>query len=821
MASVIPQTITRALCAAVRQYLPGALRELLQALSLSLSEYSLQAFSNREAEGCEQLQGFCRLRGEAMLATLIEHLCHDLEYGEIEPPSELLLDNSSAWSLVEDAEVDDLLEAKRLVRGLRETLGPLEWQLCACLARLTGHFAREGASPLSLEYLVRQLQEALQLRQHGPLARRAFQDSLSRVLSGALLSYLQALLAVFQQHRIEPLTPPQSLERPIRGSVPYRQQAQAKPYQAFHELRQTRGQLQIDEGVAAAGSWAPDVDSSHIRQSFQQLRVQPEATSWQAARWLHELQRQGCALSPRQKEDGALVGALFKALGEDQRIAPALREPLQQLMPNVLQASLQDGQVFADQSHPLRATLDRLLQLSDACDPPNRALETRIESVLQRIAEEFHGDLAVLDQYQRELESLLAVQQRTYRANAERVMQYHRGQDTLKRARLRVQQLVFEPYGEQVPQVLLDWLAAGWQELLVHELLREGEGSVGWRADMALLKLLKRWLDGDVGAGELLERSSQADHLLGLLRRRLDDFQAGQYRYLEVLGELRRQLLGEEPVHWVARPPTEPAVAPVLLEGQERWQERLAQLQMGDWLQDAEGRALHLVWVDSAHEHFVLSDAQGREAGSYVAAQMLERLASAELLPGEAQEDGPGPIQNTLQGIVGRLYREIAHARSHDELTGLLNRRSFELAVAQCLAKPGPHSLLQAHVDLFVLVNQQLGSLGGDACLRQLATQLAQNLPSEAQLARIGGVDFALILPHHNEAQALELAETWRAMIEREGFVWEGRRLDLSLSIGVLEANKRHQARRAQPSVQLPRASGRAGRFISDCCASR
>ena len=35
-------------------------------------------------------------------------------------------------------------------------------------------------------------------------------------------------------------------------------------------------------------------------------------------------------------------------------------------------------------------------------------------------------------------------------------------------------------------QILLDWLAAGWKELLVHELIRNGEDSVGWRGDLAI-----------------------------------------------------------------------------------------------------------------------------------------------------------------------------------------------------------------------------------------------------------------------------------------------------------------------------------------------
>ena len=815
MPAPIAPVISQALCSVVRTQLPGALRELLQALELALGEQSLQAFSNREAEACNELRRVCRTHGRQAIEQVVARVCQYLPLG-LGPQVEEE-DNSSQWSLVDDAEVDDLLEAKRLVRSLRETLGPLEWRACSCLNRLSDLQPREGDHPLSLEFLLRQLQEALQLRQQAPLARLVFQNSVQRVLSVALMGYLQALLQVLNQHQVEPLQPSpshQPLQRQM--AVPQRQAARARPYQAFHELRQAQEGRQAQSGrqvYSQAGSdispgAAGQVDSAltealaggepalPLTAGFAGMQRPPVGEHWAASQWLHELERQGCAISPRQREDALLVGELFDALDQEERLAAGLKPALRSLLPTVLQAALIDPAAFADPAHPLRSTLDKVLRLADACDPPNRALEARVQGVIETLNASYQGDVAVFSAQAPALDELLALQQRAYRHSAERVMQAHRGRDTLEDARRRVDAAMYGLHGGRAAQILLDWLAAGWKELLVHELIRNGEDSVGWRGDLALTSLLNRWLQRSEDLSALseddVERVYEIEHLLDILRRRMESFLVGQYQYQTVLASLRRQLLGEEPMEFVTVAPQVSAQPLVLDSTEQRWRERRDALQAGDWLRDAQGQALQLIWCNPAMDHYVLVDSQGREAGNLNGDQLLHALSSGSLLLSDAEAPVEGLIQSTLQDIVGRLYHEITHARSHDELTGLLNRRSFEVAVAQCLAGPLPHSFLLAHIDQFILLNQHAGPVAGDACLRQLAERLPQLLPGDASLSRFGGVDFAVALPGYDESQALALAERLRTEVESQGFVWEGHRHGLSLSIGVVEASSRH-----------------------------
>ena len=108
-----------------------------------------------------------------------------------------------------------------------------------------------------------------------------------------------------------------------------------------------------------------------------------------------------------------------------------------------------------------------------------------------------------------------------------------------------------------------------------------------------------------------------------------------------------------------------------------------------------------------------------------------------------------------------------ANARLHgqatsDPLTGLSNRRHFEAALAdqQALSQrfEEPLSLLMVDVDQFKTINDRFGHRCGDLVLVELAQLLRSSLRKPDLLARWGGDEFIVMLPHTNGDSALELA---------------------------------------------------------------
>ena len=113
---------------------------------------------------------------------------------------------------------------------------------------------------------------------------------------------------------------------------------------------------------------------------------------------------------------------------------------------------------------------------------------------------------------------------------------------------------------------------------------------------------------------------------------------------------------------------------------------------------------------------------------------------------------------------VQQLLSRLESQASTDALTAVANRRRFDEALEQewrrGLRSGDSLSLLLLDVDHFKLYNDQYGHVQGDGCLRQVASALAgQARRSTDLVCRIGGEEFAVLLPATAEAEALRLAQ--------------------------------------------------------------
>ncbi len=124
-----------------------------------------------------------------------------------------------------------------------------------------------------------------------------------------------------------------------------------------------------------------------------------------------------------------------------------------------------------------------------------------------------------------------------------------------------------------------------------------------------------------------------------------------------------------------------------------------------------------------------------------------------------------------------------------DDLTGLHNRRHF-MAVLEAewdRAKRynSTASLLLIDVDHFKRVNDTHGHLCGDELLRRIAAATQELLRQPDVLARFGGEEFMVFLPHTDTLGAVDVAERIRERIKTMPFEWQGSAVSVSASIGV------------------------------------
>lgn len=124
-----------------------------------------------------------------------------------------------------------------------------------------------------------------------------------------------------------------------------------------------------------------------------------------------------------------------------------------------------------------------------------------------------------------------------------------------------------------------------------------------------------------------------------------------------------------------------------------------------------------------------------------------------------------------------------------DALTGLANRRSLEATLGNEMRRAiryhHPLSLLLLDLDHFKRVNDTYGHPVGDHVLRTVATILKTSLRETDTVARMGGEEFAVILPETRCEDAVRVAERLRSAVEAHGCLTPTGTLPLTISIGV------------------------------------
>ncbi len=132
--------------------------------------------------------------------------------------------------------------------------------------------------------------------------------------------------------------------------------------------------------------------------------------------------------------------------------------------------------------------------------------------------------------------------------------------------------------------------------------------------------------------------------------------------------------------------------------------------------------------------------------------------------------------------------REQAHT---DELTNLANRRAFlgvgAAALDQAKRYQRPLSLLMIDIDHFKKINDTHGHAAGDAALRAMAAALRKAARAADTPGRLGGEEFAVLLPETNAAEALVVAERIRHDVKAIEMVHENATIRFTTSIGIAE----------------------------------
>ncbi|GAA0790748.1 sensor domain-containing diguanylate cyclase [Marinobacterium sediminicola] len=208
----------------------------------------------------------------------------------------------------------------------------------------------------------------------------------------------------------------------------------------------------------------------------------------------------------------------------------------------------------------------------------------------------------------------------------------------------------------------------------------------------------------------------------------------------------------------------------------------------------------HLIHCHAGNEHLSLSKCPiftaALKGQSYESDEMFRRR-TGELFP-VVVTSRPMIENGKITGVV-TVFRDISERKEHerklallattDPLTGLCNRRAFieRLHKEQRLRQRLQHdsALIMIDFDHFKRINDDYGHKAGDEVLKHFARMASDCLRETDLLGRLGGEEFALLLPGTDLQGALHLAERIRQCLEQNPTQMDNQQIPMTLSIGL------------------------------------
>ncbi len=250
----------------------------------------------------------------------------------------------------------------------------------------------------------------------------------------------------------------------------------------------------------------------------------------------------------------------------------------------------------------------------------------------------------------------------------------------------------------------------------------------------------------------------------------------------------------------------------------DEYRKRVRRLKVGNWLMLERGdeqKRIRLAWVAKNQDKFVFVNVQGLREETLNQDELAQYLRSGEVV---VLEDGNEQLVDRAQStMLQKMHHQLLHETTHDQLTGLINRREFEKRLAETLARVRdsgmPSILCYFDLEQFSIVNNTFGYEGGDRALVETSRLFKQELGEDGMLARIGGDEFAMLIENCSLDDALRITSRLTGAFRTYRFTSEDKSLSLSFSAGLVEIGPESESiealmQAAEASCRIARSKG-------------
>ena len=519
----------------------------------------------------------------------------------------------------------------------------------------------------------------------------------------------------------------------------------------------------------------------------------------------------GRRVAPETMRNIEVVENLVDTIDKDAMITGSSKNWIRQLELTLNKVAARDNE-FLNEKNP-HSSMEVLNQLASLGGAGSGSAKRAVDQIIEEVNTGYDEDPEVFDRALSKLQPLVERQNRAFTGNVQRTVKASQGQQTLVNAQRAVVSEMDTRYaGRQIPEVFYKLLMPGWRNLLVNTHLRQGEDSADWKKHVRALDQVFQYLDPDAdpssSAGYM-----EPEELLSHIEGGLDSISYEPGQRIPLINSLKEVIAGDVAPgdlptvsledHSLAEDLGFSDVTEIeesrrkIREGKaddRNWQrslEKAQNLHMGAWLEfteKAEPEISIVAWISDEVTQFVFVNRRGVKTHDLT----VEDLATF-LQQGTARvlEESDIPLTDRASHrMLQNMHNQLTHQATHDDLTGLLNRKEFEreleIAVEDSMRTDAVHLCAYLDLDQFKVINNTGGHEAGDKLLIIIAELLSEKLAArDVRLSRLGGDEFGILILNCDADQGGQLMKSISDHVKAIRFDWEKDTFSLTVSCGL------------------------------------
>ncbi len=226
-------------------------------------------------------------------------------------------------------------------------------------------------------------------------------------------------------------------------------------------------------------------------------------------------------------------------------------------------------------------------------------------------------------------------------------------------------------------------------------------------------------------------------------------------------------------------------------EEHDKWFRMVSRLKENHWVlfdDDSDNyKRLKVAWIAPRKGKLVFVNVMGRKDKITTNLELADMFRSGKAMVLDGTDN---PAMDRAQySMLQKLHQQLLFQSSHDELTGLINRREFinciQHAVDDAKQSKSKHAVCYIDIDNFKVINTSYGYDAGDKLLKEVVGLINTHIEEQNALSRIGADQFALLLQKTSMDDAVELIEDIMDKFIDYRFEWQDNRMAVTLCTGI------------------------------------